>query len=378
MLDLAAIIVAHAVAQIVAQHRRLPALGGEPGAEADPVEREQGRIARAVGDRQGEGRLAVAAGAGRIVLHRAFERLEIVAIVGGEAGTRDEPFLPAAVPEQPLLEVGAELVGVVDRRSIPVANDHAEPAQQMLDAARLAIGDREIMGAEREGGDRVAAAARIAADLVLELEQAEVAKARLGEGPAGGEAGDAAAGNDDRRFLARARRREVAVAQAMAARHVGAGDRARRRVRPEEMPAQPSGRRDAGGAEAREHCPPARSGLTLHSAPIVRRGAGPGDAKGRWSRSAKKSSPLMGEGWVGVNLRERTVWAENPPLPTMRDALWFVRGMSRCELPPAVRSRAGGTTAGSSCGPHPSRGGLAWASTRKVQERRSLLTTYPS
>ena len=276
MLDLAAIIVAHAVAQIVAQHRRLPPLGREPGAEADPVEREQGRVARAVGDGQGEGRLAVGAGAGGIVLHRAFERLEIVAIVGGEAVAGDEPLLPASVPEQPLLEVGAELVGVVDRRSIPFANDHAEAAQQVLDAARLAIGNRQIMGAERESGDRVAAAARIAADLVLELEQAEVAKARLGEGPAGGQAGDAAAGDDDRRFLVRARRREVAVAQAMAARDVGAGDRARRSVRPEEMPAQPSGRRDAGCAKAREHRSPARPCLTLHIAPIRRRRGGPG------------------------------------------------------------------------------------------------------
>src|SRR5687767_15038720 len=128
------------------------------------------------------------------------------------------------------------------------------------------------MRAERISRDNVAAAARIAADLILELEQPEVGEAGLGQRPAGGEAGDAAAGDDQSGLLDAVGRREAALAQPMAAGEVGAAQLAGGRLRPRPGPAEPGAGRRTQGPEARQNI----AAVSPHSAPIPRRRSGPG------------------------------------------------------------------------------------------------------
>src|SRR3546814_20776803 len=97
------------------------------------------------------------------------------------------------------------------------------------------------MRAEREGRHIVAAAPRVAACPVLELEQPEIAKARLRERPAGRQARDASARDDYFRFLDCGRRGKIPAAKAVSARHVRA------------LPGAP---RDHGTSTGPPHAPP--------------------------------------------------------------------------------------------------------------------------
>jgi len=60
---------------------------------------------------------------------------------------RDQSFLPFAEIEQALLGVGDELIGIVDRLAILSVGDDAELFEQMDDALRLGIGQRQIVRA---------------------------------------------------------------------------------------------------------------------------------------------------------------------------------------------------------------------------------------
>ena len=88
----------------------------------------------------------------------AIERGEVVLVLVRRR--RGIAFLPAPLPEQALLEVGTQLVGIVARRAVLLPDDHAEAAQQ-VDEARASLGDGQVMGAERAGRDRIAAATRL-------------------------------------------------------------------------------------------------------------------------------------------------------------------------------------------------------------------------
>src|SRR3546814_17701284 len=104
---------------------------------------------------------------------RVLSGPEVGAVPGAKAAPGNQPLLPSPPPQKPFLEIGAELIGIVERRSVALAGDDIEPPQQVPDGTRFPIGDWQIMRAEREGRHLVAAAPRVAACPVLELAQPE-------------------------------------------------------------------------------------------------------------------------------------------------------------------------------------------------------------
>src|SRR3546814_12024051 len=116
---------------------------------------------------------------------RVLSGPEVGAVPGAKAAPGNQPLLPSPPPQKPFLEIGAELIGIVERRSVALAGDDIEPPQQVPDGTRLPIGDWQIMRAEREGRHIVAAAPRVAACPFLELDQPEITTARLPERPPG-------------------------------------------------------------------------------------------------------------------------------------------------------------------------------------------------
>lgn len=161
-----------------------------------------------------------------IGLHRGEEGLQVVDVGLAQPLLRDQPFLPFAEIEQALLGVRDQLVGIVERLAVLPAGDDAELFEQMDDALRLDIGQRQIMCAERVGGDTVAPAPRIATGTILEFEQAEVLHPGIGERPGRGKACDAAADDRDPGLYRLARIGEFAAAQPVPAAEIGAAQRA--------------------------------------------------------------------------------------------------------------------------------------------------------
>ncbi len=131
MFRLAAIIVAHRIADMAAQHAPAPPLRLEPAGKAHRVQCQQRRVARAIGDGTRKGRAAIGAGHPRKARHRLLERHQLGALRIGNPGARDQPFLPAPLPEQPLLQIGTQLFGVIERRITLHPLDDAEAGEHV-------------------------------------------------------------------------------------------------------------------------------------------------------------------------------------------------------------------------------------------------------
>src|SRR3546814_15725223 len=116
---------------------------------------------------------------------RVLSGPEVGAVPGAKAAPGNQPLLPSPPPQKPFLEIGAELIGIVERRSVALAGDDIEPPQQVPDGTRFPIGDWQIMRAAREGRPILAAAPRVAAVPLLEPEQPEISQDRLRDRPAG-------------------------------------------------------------------------------------------------------------------------------------------------------------------------------------------------
>ncbi len=211
-------VVAARVLDVPAKRPRGEALAREPGRRADPVERDEVGVPRAPRRRDGERAPALVVAPPGAGVDDGTEALVLAEIVRRRPGEREEPLVPDAAVEEPLLGVAAERALDGERAPLRVeALDDPGLPEQLAQRPLLPRRARQVVGAERVARHGVLARGRRAADAVLELEEDEVRRAGAREAPRGREPRDAAARDDHRHVLAHGRRGEGAARpQAMA------------------------------------------------------------------------------------------------------------------------------------------------------------------